>query len=87
MKAHAFENAFPLEHLLPDVKDASIMEQVENNDYTIECDMIARGMVADGDPSPSQFEVNRVDALEYFKQGYEHAQAIINKKLKPYADK
>ncbi len=69
MKAHTFENAFPLEHLLPNIgyKEKAII----GADFELDIDAATT--------------IHNI-MLQGFEQGYEHAQAIINKKLKPYGD-
>ena len=81
MKSDYFKNEYPLEELVPDLK--------EDEEHAIaNCD----GLIWDEieiDPEDltddQKAVVNMgasIEAGKYFREGYEHAQAIINKKLK-----
>ena len=76
-KSEHYENNFPLEHLLPELGDEDVEFIINNYDYIIESNRIAE---SDG---MSESKVNTADAAAFFKFGYDHAQDIVERKLKP----
>jgi hypothetical protein len=80
MKAELFKNEYPLEDILPDLNKSEVQDYVNNCDYTIDCNIIARSDF----PDNPMAKVNTADAIEFYKMGYKAAQERINKVLKPY---
>lgn len=70
-----FENNYPLEDILPDLKEEDAQYIVNNCDYTYEANQICEKDDIDN-------KVNTADAMVFYMMGYEAAQHRINKVLK-----
>jgi hypothetical protein len=69
-----FKNKFPLEPLLPELKESEIRDIVEECDYTIEANEISNHDKLNN-------EVNIPDAVIFYNMGYYRAKQEIERKL------
>jgi len=75
MEGEYFQNIYPFEALLPDIKEEEIQGIVKDCDYTYEANLICEADNIDN-------EVNIPDAIVFYKMGYMAAQERIEKILR-----
>ncbi len=74
-----YKNKFPLEQLFPDPNETEVQDIINNCDYTIEANRIARTDFPD-DPA---CQINTADAAVFYIMGYEAAKERIESVLEP----